>query len=134
MAQDTFYSDVLRFGSLRCWQRFTVTLRGREEMLVTVHACNRDALAGCLGAGGRHSSGAALPPGSPAACVTTGCVFAEQRDAAASFLLAAYSRYSSWPYVWVRQRTCVAAAVPAVRAWPASPLRCLSAAAPLRAR
>jgi hypothetical protein len=109
MAQDTFYSDVLRFGSLRCWKRFSVTLRGREEMLLTVHACSPDGLTACLGAGGRRSSGSALPPGSPAAR-TTDSVFAQQRhDASASFLLAAYSRYSSWPYVWVRQHLAWAA-------------------------
>jgi len=34
---DDFYKDCLRFGCLKCFKHFSLYLRGREELLVTVY-------------------------------------------------------------------------------------------------
>ena len=35
-----FYTDALRFGSLRCFRHFSCALRGREELVITVPSCD----------------------------------------------------------------------------------------------
>ncbi len=50
---ERFYSDVLRFGSLRGFRHFSTTLRGREELLIYIHACDTDRLTAHLAAARR---------------------------------------------------------------------------------
>jgi hypothetical protein len=55
MTVDAFYSDGLRFGSLRGFKHFSVSLRGREELIVTVPSCDVRRLAACLASGSRRA-------------------------------------------------------------------------------
>jgi hypothetical protein len=103
-----YYADALRFGSLRCFQHFDCALRGREELVITVPSCDARRLLVL------HSPGCARLPcavDQAAACRWRELTQARARSSEAEvdeapvgacFLLAAYSRYSACPYVWVR--------------------------------
>lgn len=99
---DSFYKDSLRFGNLKCFSNFSLYLKGREELVVTVYHGDlsqhkppplaRITLAGC--AAGAAAQG--LPPASPAT---------HEQDVnnpeVTVFLIGAYAKYN-WPYVWMR--------------------------------
>ena len=103
-----FYVDALRFGSLRCFRHFCCALRGREELVITVPSCDARRLLAL------HSPGCARrlrDVSQAAACSRRKLTQARARSSEAEvdeaqvgacFLLAAYSRYSACPYVWVR--------------------------------
>lgn len=92
---DEFYRDCLRFGSLRCFNHFSLYLKGREELLVTVYHGQLSPQAsppfGMIGVGANT-----LPPASPATREMGSDIPGETM-----FLVGAYARYN-WPYVWLR--------------------------------
>mmetsp|Transcript_23956 Transcript_23956/g.66542 ORF Transcript_23956/g.66542 Transcript_23956/m.66542 type:complete len:244 (-) Transcript_23956:186-917(-) len=92
---EEFYKDCLRFGSLRCFAHFSLYLKGREELLVTVyHGATSPGASppfGMVGVGANT-----LPPASPATREMGSDIPGETM-----FLVGAYARYD-WPYVWLR--------------------------------
>eukprot|EP00899_Mesostigma_viride_P004104 jgi/Mesvir1/13695/Mv02128-RA.1 len=92
---EDFYRDCLRFGTLRHFRHFSLYLRGREELLVNLHANPSAARAPGFS---MMSTVGGLPPASPATSDV-----GEDTGSDIVFLIGAYARYK-WPYVWLR--TC----------------------------
>lgn len=89
-----FNRECLRLGALSGFVHFSVYLRGREELLVTVRRLPTQKQ---LGAALKHVlASTPIPPASPVVRET----FQSQPNEVV-FLVAAYSRYKA-PYVWVR--------------------------------
>lgn len=97
---DSFAREAFRLGALRGFKHFEVELRGREELLVTVH----------LGGGLRDSwvppfaplvggETEALPPASPCEREDRSGQWNRSRDVV--FLIGSYAHYAV-PLVWVR--------------------------------
>mmetsp|Transcript_44128 Transcript_44128/g.112628 ORF Transcript_44128/g.112628 Transcript_44128/m.112628 type:complete len:237 (-) Transcript_44128:116-826(-) len=94
-ALDEFYKDCLRFGNLRCFTHFSLYLKGREEVLVTVyHGATSPQASPPFGMVGMGAN--TLPPASPATREMGIDIPGETM-----FLVGAYARYSC-PYVWLR--------------------------------
>ncbi|KAI8477151.1 MAG: hypothetical protein J3K34DRAFT_453096 [Monoraphidium minutum] len=100
---DQFYRDCLRLGNLKCFSHFSLYLKGREELVVTIFhglipASQQPPIARVGSVGGAANN--ALPPASPAS---------HEHDVSnpevTVFLIGAYAKYN-WPYVWLRSRTC----------------------------
>mmetsp|Transcript_4962 Transcript_4962/g.8639 ORF Transcript_4962/g.8639 Transcript_4962/m.8639 type:complete len:228 (+) Transcript_4962:32-715(+) len=92
---DAFYRDCLRLGNFKCFHHFQLYLKGREELVVTVHSgvlpSPRVIQFKAIKAG---ASSNPLPPASPAQ------VDGRNPDTTV-FLIGAYAKYN-WPYVWLR--------------------------------
>lgn len=94
---DTFYKECLRFGCLEGFKHFSLYLRGREELVVTVHhegvsETPVDSRNITFGKTTQH-----VPPASPAVVGSSH----QDNPEHTLFLVGAYARYN-WPYVWVR--------------------------------
>ena len=110
---EAFHKECLRFGALRHFTHFTCHLRGREELMVIVHARqasstsllrSRDSLGGssaaslaAVAAAPEVLARAAAAPPSPGGAKDVG--LASHGDVV--YLVGGYSRYN-WPYVWLR--------------------------------
>lgn len=91
---------LLRLGTLRGFRHFELRCRSREEVLLTVPACDEARLQQVLSRR-RRTPGA--DEGAPVvAPLGRAPSTAASRPASAVFLLAAYTRYRSAPYVWLR--------------------------------
>jgi hypothetical protein len=97
---DSFAREAFRLGALRAFKHFEVELRGREELLVTVH----------LGAGSRDywvpsfapldgGEAESLPPASPCEREDRRGQWDQSRHVV--FLIGGYAHYAV-PLVWVR--------------------------------
>jgi hypothetical protein len=97
---DSFALEAFRLGALRGFKHFEVELRGREELLVTVH----------LGAGSRDywvppfeplvdDEAEPLPPASPCEREDRRAQWRQSRHLV--FLIGGYAHYAV-PLVWVR--------------------------------
>mmetsp|Transcript_34133 Transcript_34133/g.61545 ORF Transcript_34133/g.61545 Transcript_34133/m.61545 type:complete len:218 (+) Transcript_34133:104-757(+) len=92
---DQFYKDCLRIGSLKCFSNFHLYLKGREELVVTIHSGQIQRVVPNFRAI-VSSSGNQFPPASPA-----GHELDVHNPDVTVFLIGAYAKYS-WPYVWLR--------------------------------
>mmetsp|Transcript_52884 Transcript_52884/g.125851 ORF Transcript_52884/g.125851 Transcript_52884/m.125851 type:complete len:239 (+) Transcript_52884:226-942(+) len=110
---DAFSKDMLRFGTLQGFACFTMYLRGREELLLTVrnHAVASEGEATDAGGSMLFSAAQAAVPPSPARICSpdtngkppaspAGKEHIAQEDHCV-FLIGAYQRYKS-PFVWLR--------------------------------
>ncbi|GAQ79892.1 hypothetical protein KFL_000400360 [Klebsormidium nitens] len=109
---EDLYKDLLRFGCLKGFKHFSVYLRGREELLITVRTppnADCEPVAHCENAVVSPSkrlqrvsslrTGKSFPPASPAIAEAVKPVAPEETV----FLVGAYARYN-WPYVWLRSQ------------------------------
>eukprot|EP00877_Chromochloris_zofingiensis_P014362 jgi/Chrzof1/917/Cz01g33160.t1 len=95
---DQFYKDCLRVGNMKCFAHFSLYLKGREELVVTVYhgllsprtppPITRVPTVG--------TATNALPPASPASHESD-----VNNPEVTVFLIGAYAKYN-WPYVWMR--------------------------------
>lgn len=95
---DGFYKDSLRMGNLKCFNHFSLYLKGREELVVTIYhgllpATTPPPMARLTTPGGGEQ---ALPPASPASHESD-----VNNPEVTVFLVGAYAKYN-WPYVWLR--------------------------------
>lgn len=97
---DQFYKDCLRLGSIQCFSNFSLYLKGREELVLTVYTGNGNGLCPSPAPICRSSlPGVApgmLPPASPA-----GNELDVNNPEVTVFLIGAYAKYN-YPYVWLR--------------------------------
>jgi len=97
---DAFAREAFRLGALHGFKHFELELRGREELLVTVHAGSgpRDYSAPGLEPVHRLEADS-LPPASPCLRESHSQRWGHEQDAV--FLIGAYAHYAV-PLVWVR--------------------------------
>eukprot|EP00030_Apusomonadida_sp_AF-17_P001025 a178390_61.p1 GENE.a178390_61~~a178390_61.p1 ORF type:complete len:249 (-),score=63.65 a178390_61:48-761(-) len=93
-----FLKDCLRFGCVKGFKHFSLYLRGREELVVSVHASDDGSpfLRTMPSLDVLNTS--SLPPASP--LMESGAAL----DFGTVFLVAGYARYKC-PYVWLRSKT-----------------------------
>lgn len=103
--QDAFAKETFKLGVLTGFRHFSVELRGREELLLTVHVGERMA-----GGDGpvllpvSLSPERQLPPASPCQRERVKAPWEEGHEEApssATFLIGGYAHYNM-PYVWIR--------------------------------
>ncbi|GBF98682.1 hypothetical protein Rsub_11396 [Raphidocelis subcapitata] len=95
---DQFYKDCLRIGTLKCFSNFSLYLKGREELVVSIYhgplsPRHRPPIDRVTSVGGAANT---LPPASPALNDNEG-----GSAEVTVFLIGAYAKYN-WPYVWLR--------------------------------
>lgn len=102
---EAFYRDCLRFGCLANFKHFSLYLRGREELLVTIrHPPEAEGASHAASVDQKEKNKQAtfgvtsqqLPPASPATRESS-----SDNPTETVFLIGAYARYN-WPYVWLR--------------------------------
>ena len=100
---DVFAKETFRLGTLRGFRHFEVELRGREELLVTLHLGSEPSPS--LGIEPMSQS-SALPPASPCnrerESPRWGDLKATETAQKVVFLIGGYAHYNC-PYVWVRE-------------------------------
>lgn len=90
-------AGLLRLGTLRGFKHFELRARSREEVLLTVTTCDEPRLQVVLS---RRKKGDGVGPTADSELAAR--PLAREQRGTAVFLLAAYTRYRSCPYVWLR--------------------------------
>jgi len=96
---EQFSKDCVQFGTLRGFKYFSLYLRGKEELLVTIHrSCHNGIIPAKATAKGSTPTGP--PPASPAINESE-----KVRNSTSDvvYLIGAYAKYKQ-PYVWLRSQ------------------------------